>query len=90
MTKDQKDLPGMENRSIQELDQKCKEYDKVKKKRMDLTRREVELQSDMLGLLKKHKIKNYDYEDIHAEIVIEKEKVRVKIAKTEDEEAEAV
>lgn len=84
--KDQKDLPGMEQRNIEELDAKCKEYAKVRDKRQDLTRREVELQADLLGLLKKHKISNYDYDGVHARIVIEAEKVKVKIDRDEDEE----
>ncbi len=79
-------LPGMENRGIAELDDLCREYDKVKKKRMDLTKREVELQADMLVVLKKNKLKHYAFDGIEADLVIEKEKVRVKIVAEEDEE----
>lgn len=86
MPKDQKALPGMEDRSIKELGEKCREYAKVRDKRQDLTRREVELQADLLGLVKKHKLKNYDYDGVHATLVAEVEKVKVKIDKPDEEE----
>jgi len=89
MTKNQKALPGMEERSIKELDELCHEYAGMRDKRMDLTKREVELQADLLTCMRKHKKRVYEYEEIHAEIVTEKTKVKVKIKKEEAEEEDA-
>lgn len=88
MAKDQKALPGMEERSIKELDDLCREYAGVRDKRMDLTKRESELQADLLTSMKKNKKRVYEYEDVRAEIVTEKTRVKVKIKKDEPEEEE--
>jgi len=86
----QEDLPGMENRGIKELDALCREYVDVRDERQDLTRREVELQADLLNALKKHKLKTYDHAGIHADLVVEKEKVKVTVAEeTEEDETPA-
>jgi hypothetical protein len=87
MAKEQKDLPGMENRSIKELVDKATEYAEIRDKRQDLTRREVELKADLLTAMHKHKLKDYSYEGIEIHVVTEEETVRVKLPKkAEDEE----
>lgn len=78
----------MEDRRFEDLDDKAREYVKVRDKRQDLTRREVELKSDLLGLLKKHKKTEYHHEDIDIWIVVEQESVKVKVAKKDEDEEE--
>jgi hypothetical protein len=86
--KDQKDLPGMEGRGIAELDDLCRSYAKIRDKRQDLTKREVELKADLLAAMRKHKKREYVSDGIEARIVTEEESVKVKVAKAEEEEAE--
>jgi hypothetical protein len=84
---EQQDL--IPNRDLPDVEKAAKAYKRVLNERQDLTRREVELQADLLGLMKKHKITVYDHDGIHAEIMIEKERVKVKIAKDEDDEEDS-
>lgn len=86
--KDQKDLPGMEERELKDLEEKAHEYFKIRNKRQDLTRREVELKTDMLGLMKKHKKRDYERDGIEIHVVTETEKVKVRIHDEEAEEEE--
>lgn len=87
MAKDQKELPGMEEREIADLEEKAHQYKKILNKRQDLTRREVELKSELLALMKKHKKRDYERDGIEIHIVVEQERVKVKI-KDEDEDDE--
>ena len=89
MTKDQKDLPGMENRGIAELDEACRAYVKIRDKRQDLTRREVEAKADLLAKMKKYKKREYVSDGIEARIVVEEETVKVKVAKGEENEEDS-
>lgn len=79
----QKDLPGMENREIKELDDAALEYAEIRDERQDLTRKEVASKTALLGLM--HKLKKSDYiapgGAIEVHIIVEKEKVKVKIRK---------
>lgn len=84
--KAQSNLPGMEEREIADLEAKAHEYLKIRNKRQDLTRREVELKTDLLGLMHKHKKKDYERDGIEIHVVTEQETVKVKIH--EDEEPE--
>ena len=86
---DQKDLPGMEAREIKDLEEKAHEYLKIRNKRQDLTRREVELKTDLLSLMKKHKRKDYERDGIEIHIIVEQEKVQVKIHDDEEQEEAA-
>jgi hypothetical protein len=85
----QKELPGMEDRRLEDLVEKATDYVKIRNKRQDLTKREVELKSDLLALMHKHKRKDYVFEDIEIHVVMEEETVKVKIHKEEAEEEEA-
>lgn len=76
----QSSLPGMENRSLKKLDDLAHEYADVRDDRMELTKRESELQNDLLTEMKKHKIHVYKYGDVRCEIIPEHERVKVKIA----------
>jgi hypothetical protein len=81
----QKELPGLENREITDLEKKALEYVEVRDQRMDLTKREVELQADLLTLMKTYKKREYKRDGIEIRIVVEKEKVKVKKAKEPEE-----
>jgi hypothetical protein len=81
----QTDLPGMENRAIEELENAARRYAAIRDKRMALNDAEVKLQDLLLGLLKKHGKREYVRDGIRVWIKIEEEKVKVRI---EDEDAE--
>jgi hypothetical protein len=81
-------LPGMDEPEIKDLEEKAHEYLKIRNKRQDLTRREVELKTDLLGLMKKHKKKEYVRDGIEIRVVVEEETVKVKIHDEEPEEEE--
>ncbi len=83
---DQKELPGMEDRKLADLVEAAEEYAKIRDKRQDLTKREVELKSDLLGLMKKHKRKEYVYDGIEIRVVTEEETVKVHISKKSEED----
>ena len=84
--KPQGDLPGMEDREIADLEAKAHDYLKIRNKRQDLTRREVELKTDLLAMMHKHKRRDYTRDGIEIRIIVEQEKVQVKI---HDEESES-
>lgn len=81
-------LPGMEDRKIEALQDAALSYAKIRDKRQKLTLQEVELKTDLLKLMKKHKKTEYDYEDVHIEIVTEDEHVKVRIKKAKEDEEE--
>jgi hypothetical protein len=86
MAKDQKELPGMEDRKLPDLVAAANAYVKIRDKRQDLTKREVELKLDLLGLMHKHKKTDYVFDDVEIHVVMEKETVKVKVKHDEEEE----
>lgn len=86
--KDQADLPGMEQREIEDLEALAHEYKKILNKRQDLTRREVELKRDLITAMHRHKRKDYEREGIEIHLIVEQEKVQVRIHDEEAEETE--
>lgn len=85
-----KDLPGMEDRVIQDLHDAALEYDSVKKQRMKLTAEEVKKKTAVRDLMHKHKRKHYAYDGI--EVTLEPpdgdDKVKV-VVKSAEAEADA-
>jgi hypothetical protein len=81
------DLPTMEDRAIQPLHDTALEYDKVKKQRMKLTTREVELKNELRTMMKSAKRKRYAYDGV--EVVLEPpddvEAVKVKVTSDDGE-----
>lgn len=88
MAKDQQNLPGLEEREIQELEDKAYEYKKIRDKRQDLTRREVEFKTDLLVLMKKYKKRDYDHDGVEIHVVTEQETVKVTIHEESEPEVE--
>lgn len=86
MSAKQKDLPGMEDKVLEDLEAAAEKYAGIRDERQQLTNREIEAKADLLQIMKKHKKRNYDHGGIAVEIVMEKETVKVKIRK--DSEAE--
>ena len=72
-------LPGMEDAAIQELEAMAEEYAEVRDERIGLSKREGDMQDDLLALLKKHKKTEYHHLDVHIWLVAVDEKVKVKI-----------
>jgi hypothetical protein len=81
----QKELPGMEDRSIADLNQAALDYAEGRDERMELTKKEVELKTALIAMMHRHGKKTYKYEDIEIELVPEGEKVKVRIHKEKDE-----
>lgn len=83
----QQALPGLEDRSIQALDDAALSYDEVKKARMKLTEQEVDAKTLVSELMHKAKKTHYKHGNIVIDLVPEGEKVKVKI-KPEGEDDE--
>jgi hypothetical protein len=84
----QEQLPGIENRAIKELEDLARDYKEVQKDRMALTVREVELQQSLITAMHKLKRTEYRYGNLEVTLTVEKEKVRVKIKPSKDDEAD--
>lgn len=82
--KEQADLPGMENRAIDELESAARRYAAIRDKRMALNDAETKLQDLLMGLLKKYEKREYKRDGIEIWIKVEEEKVKVRV-KDEDE-----
>jgi hypothetical protein len=81
----QKDLPGVE-KEITELQSKGMEYAAIRDERQALLQQEVVLKEELRALMKKHKKTKYSHKDVTIELVPEGEKVKVRIAKSKDDE----
>jgi len=80
-------LPGMEDRQISELHDKALQYAEIRDERMRLNGEEVELKTELLGLMKKHKKETYKYNGVEINIVHEEESIRVRVRQKEADEA---
>lgn len=85
----QEALPGMEDSKLKDLCDRAEEYAEIRDKRQDLTRRESELKSDLLSLMKKHRKKDYVFDGIEIHVVMEEETVKVKVSKDDEEQEDA-
>lgn len=72
-------LPGMEDAGIAALEKIAEEYADVRDDRIALSKREGEMQDDLLALMKKHRKTEYHHEDVHVWVQVTEEKVKVKI-----------
>lgn len=82
------DLPGMTDRKIKPLHDKAKEYVALRDQRMALGAQEVEAKGQLLDLMHAHKKENYICEGIEITIISEQEKIKVKVAKGDDNESD--
>ncbi len=86
---DQKALPGMEERRIEDLHAAALDYVSVRDARMALTEKEVEAKQKVLDAMNKHKRKSYTCEGVEIIFVAGEPTVKVKVHKAEDEESAA-
>lgn len=84
----QQDLPEMGNRQLKDLSDAAYDYASIRDKRMELSQDEHRLKEKLLSLMKKHKMKEYVYEDVEIKVVAEEETVRVRIRKQKEEDTE--
>jgi hypothetical protein len=86
----QQQLPEMEDRAIEALEEKAQEYVEARDERMGLSKKEVEVKGQLLQLMKAHKREHYKRGPIEINIVHEKENIKVKVkAAGDDEDGEA-
>lgn len=71
---------------LSDLQDLAQEYAEVRNQRAALTPEEVRLKGELLAAMKKHKLKDYVYEDIEIHVVTESETVKVKVHKPKGEE----
>ena len=84
--KRQKELPGMEDKHLEDLEENALAYAGVRDKRMALTRKEHDLKDILLTLMKRHEKQVYRVEEMEIKIVAKDETVKVKILSDEDED----
>lgn len=71
----------MEKGGVPEIDEAAEEYVDIRDRRMALTKDEKAAQTSLLNLMKKHKLKAYDYDNKLVSVVedvVEKVKVKAK------------
>jgi hypothetical protein len=83
----QSDLPGMEERHIDDLHKAALDYVAVRDVRMSLTEQEVPAKARVLEMMRKHKKDKYICEGVEIERVPGEETVKVKVHKAAAEEA---
>jgi hypothetical protein len=82
--KRQPNLPGIEDNKIAELEAAALEYADGRDERMEMTKREVELKTRLLGLMHKHHRTSYKCGDIEINVVPKDETVKVRIHKEKE------
>jgi hypothetical protein len=82
----QESLPGMEPPHIAEIDAAAEAYRGTRNRRMRLTEKEVEQREILQAMMKKHELKNYEYDD-HIVVLDVTEKVKVKNKGAEEGES---
>jgi hypothetical protein len=80
----QESLPGMEDTEISDLEDAARNYASVRDRRMALTKQEVDLNGVLLQAMKRHKREHYHRDGVDIRLIVEKEKVRVRIKKDEE------
>jgi hypothetical protein len=78
----------MEDPAIEKLEALAEDYSDVLSKRQKLTKREVDLKAEILKLMHQNGKTSYNHAGIHVDVIVEKEKVRVRINKAEGSEAD--
>jgi hypothetical protein len=75
----QQQLPEMEDRKVDVLEDLALQYAEVRDERMSLSSQEIELKGKLLDLMKAQKREHYHRGPINIDIVHEKENVKVKV-----------
>jgi hypothetical protein len=89
-SKKQADLPGMENRRLDDLHEKSTLLYAIRKQRMELTKKEVELAGEVVALMEKYEKQEsgYHMDGVDVEYVPPDGKAKVKVKVESDEEAD--
>jgi hypothetical protein len=80
----QKELPGMEDRHLEDLEEAARNYAGVRDRRMALTRQETDLKDVLHTLMKRHQKQIYRVAEMEIKIVAKDETVKVKMLKDDD------
>ena len=80
----QKQLPGLEDAVVEEIETAAEEYADRRDDRMRKLEGEIEARDALLEILRKHKRKAYSSKEFQVEIVEGKDKVKVKRGGQED------
>ncbi len=81
-------LPEMEDPAIEAIERAADKYVEFRDERMAAMREEVDLKTKLIAVMKKNRKTTYDRGGYHIEIVVEHEKVKVKIKDPEKEAKE--
>jgi hypothetical protein len=81
----QKELPGMEDHHLDDIEEMARDYADTRDKRMALNREESQLKEDLLALMKKYKKTVYRVEEMEIKIVVTEEKIKVRILEDKEE-----
>ena len=76
-------LPQMDDPVIEEIEAAAEKYVDIRDQRMALTDQEVDRKGLLLTLMKRHDKTHYKRNGVEVSVVVEKEKVKVKVSKDE-------
>jgi len=82
----QEELPGMQDRRIEELHTAALLYASKRDERMALGRVEAQLKDELQALMHKHEKESYIFEGVEVRLVKEEETVKVKVKESATEE----
>jgi hypothetical protein len=85
----QEELPGMTDRKLKDLHEAALSYAELRDARIAASTPEVKAKTDLLALMKSHKLEHYKYNGVEITVTHEKENVRVTV-KAHDSEEELV
>jgi hypothetical protein len=80
----QKELPGMEDRKLEDLHRAAEQYADVRDERMELLDQEIELKARVAKLMHDHKRTTYSYHGLIITLVPGEETVKVKVPKDKE------
>jgi len=75
---------------MDDLQDLAQQYAEVRDERQRQGNEEVRLKGELLTAMKKHKMRDYVYEDVEIHVVTESETVKVKIHKPKEQEEDLV
>ena len=78
-------LPQMEDPAIEELEGAAEDYAEIRDKRQALTLDEVRLKTELLNLMHSHSKTEYNHGGVSIKVIVESEKVKVRIKKDEED-----
>lgn len=81
-------LPQMDDPKIEELEGLAEDYAEVRDERMELSTRESNLKKDLLSAMHRLKREKYNHGGVVITVVHEKENVKVRINKPEEDQTE--